>query len=121
MKPHHVEEGHGGNQLCVGRYPEKSMHRWLRNIDGLAELYRLLEQIEHTRIHQHHCARAVDQLLRERDLALYECYRMFRRNGGVTVSDFDDFLRSYFGCRVKDKPVPNRGPLRLVVSDRGKV
>jgi hypothetical protein len=97
------------------------MHRWLRNIDGLAELYRLLEQIEHTRIHQHHCARAVDQLLRERDLALYECYRMFRRNGGVTVSDFDDFLRSYFGCRVKDKPVPNRGPLRLVVSDRGKV
>ena len=47
-----------------------------------------------------------------------ECYRMFRRNGGVTVNDFDDFLRCYFGCRVKDKPVPNRGSLRLVVSDR---
>jgi hypothetical protein len=90
------------------------MHRWLRKIDGLSELYRLLQQIEHTRVHQQHCARAVDQLLRERDLALYECYRMFRRNGGVTVSDFDDFLRCYFGCRVKDKPVPNRGSLRLV-------
>jgi len=62
----------------------------------------------------------VDQLLHERDLALYECYRMFRRNGGATVSDFDDFLRCYFGCRLKDKPVPKRGSLRLVVSDREK-
>jgi hypothetical protein len=110
-------------QSGLGQHParqEKPMHRWLRKIDGLAELYRLLQQIEQTRIQQQHCARAVDQLLSERDLALYECYRMFRRNGGVTVGDFDDFLRRYFGCCVKDEPVPKRGSLRLVVSDREK-
>jgi hypothetical protein len=96
------------------------MHGWLGKIDGLAELYRLLQQIERTRIQQQQCARAVEQLLRERDLALYECYRMFRRNGGVTVSDFDDFLWRYFSYRVKDEPVPKRGSLRLVVSDGEK-
>jgi hypothetical protein len=72
------------------------MQRWLRKIDGLAELYQLLQQIERTRILQQRCAHAVDQLLRERDLALYECYRMFRRNGGVTVSDFDSLSATLF-------------------------
>jgi hypothetical protein len=123
MKSHRVDGGHGVSQPGGGRHAprqEKTAQRWLRKIEGLAELYHLLQQIEHIRLQQQQCARAVDQLLRERDLALYECYRMFRRNGGVTVSDFDEFLRHYFSYRVKDQPVPKRGSLRLVVTDRQK-
>jgi hypothetical protein len=96
----------------------RTFERYLDQLDGLPELYDLLRVIEHTRDQQQAAARDLNRLLDERDLALYECYRMFRCNDGVTVADFERFLPLYFNHRVANVLGPKHGPLRLVVNNR---
>jgi hypothetical protein len=86
----------------------------LGELDGLRELHQLLRQIERTREQQRLCQHAIEALLEERDLALYELVRMFRANNGATSRDLEQFLPRYFACKVSDGPSRR---LQLIADD----
>ena len=86
---------------------------YLEELDGLRELHQLLCAMQRTRAEQQQQMQALDRLLKERDLALYECYRVFRCNNGVTGDDLLAFLRDYFTGKA-DYLKPGR--LRIIVA-----
>jgi len=91
---------------------------FVHELDGLPELYDLLEHIDHLRAQLDECRRGVDQLLDARDLALYECWRMFISTGGATAKHLEAFLPIYFSRQVMTAKVPRRGSLRLILTDK---